>query len=337
MTPPISHDPIVGGFCLGAHETHCRATNSVMAQITAERKRVGNSDLWFLLIWHLIENGCAPQARDVLPRIREHLLFRMRRHLRTITVTNVPYFPITLVPMEVGCLCTISAIVCGVPENVAIGYLKCHDGHIDLPVKTLYLLEFPIPDEATALLSRQKVFDSIHGLIKARNVESIGWGVRAAHRVVSIDSQKITNATFHYVPDCIPIDGEAPGGAQVREALQHLSDVWKQLDAVGSRAAAQMMELFDVGQIQVSELRQTPGAVNWSYGTRCFKIPDVPICPATCRPYHLVKQPNSEWYQNRYSVIWMPRSTSTNISSSMSIDTRMIYHVMTSSSIFTTQ
>jgi hypothetical protein len=106
---PISHEAIVGGFCLGAHEAHCRATDSVMAQITAEGKRVGNSDLWFLLVWHLIENGYAPQAREVLPQIREHLLFRMRRHLGTFTMTNVPYFPITFVPMGVACWCTISA------------------------------------------------------------------------------------------------------------------------------------------------------------------------------------------------------------------------------------
>jgi hypothetical protein len=107
---PIGHEPIVGGFCSSSHEAHCRATDSVMAQIAAEGKRVGNSDLWLLLVWHLIENGYARQARDMLPQIREHLLFGMRRHLGTFAMTNVPYFPITLVPMGVACWCTISAV-----------------------------------------------------------------------------------------------------------------------------------------------------------------------------------------------------------------------------------
>jgi hypothetical protein len=94
---PLTRSPVIGGLFLGGGEEHSQATNSTIAHLVAEGKRVGNPDLWFMLIWWLIECGRVHHLESVLPQIRSHLTFRLRAHLGTLTLCNTPYLPITLV------------------------------------------------------------------------------------------------------------------------------------------------------------------------------------------------------------------------------------------------
>jgi hypothetical protein len=294
---PITGVPIVGGLCLAPAEETCKVTDSVVAQITAEGKRVGHPDCWFLLIWYLLEHDFAPHLRAVLPQVREHLIFRMRRHQLTFTMTNVPYNPITLVPMGVACWATICARAYGVDEASAAQYLKCHIAHLDILIEAVKLIDYPVPDEAMAFVRKFQAFMVAKRLGEAKNFEALKWAIRASHRFVQIDTSKVTNTQFAFVIDSIPIDGPEPDESQVSEALSHLPAEWRNLDARGRRSAAKYLEGFTHGATEFTDFNVEVPLISWGYGMNDFAIPDVSICPATCRPFHIVPAAKTVWYE----------------------------------------
>ena len=115
---PITRCPVIGGLCLSPSEDHCAATNAVISAVTSNGKKVGHPDLWFMLIWYLIEDGKVPHLTDLLPQIREHMTFRLKNHIGTFTLTNIPSIPVTHVPLGIACWCTLYAASYGIPEEL---------------------------------------------------------------------------------------------------------------------------------------------------------------------------------------------------------------------------
>lgn len=276
IVSPTTRLPIIGGFCLSPSENHCKATNSVVAQLMAEGKQVGNFDLWFMLIWWLIEKGDIPRLSVILPQVREHLVFRLRRHLGTFTLTNIPYFPITLIPMGVACWCTLSAIAYKVPENLALKYLKCHGDHINALLRAVELLEYPVPQQAIDFIYRVQAYGAIIKIIREKNTEAISWAIRLAHSFVKIDPAKIRNNKFKYVTSTIPIDGPRVPQEQVEEALSHLPEPFSKLNENQRRAAVKILEQFDAGLDRFLQLTNEVPLVNWQYGLNNYDLPFVP-------------------------------------------------------------
>jgi hypothetical protein len=295
---PLTRAPIIGGLCLSPAEEHAKVTNSVIAKLVADGKRVGNPDCWFVLIWWLIEEGWVPHLVDILPQVRQHLIFRLKSHLGTFTLTNVPYLPVTLVPMGIAFWTTLCAVAYGAGEDKASTYLKCHIGHVPILQKTVELIGYPIPDSARSFINRYLTFTHIRRLIIDRNFEAISWAIRAVHQFREIDLTKVSpDHKFPYVPSVIPIDGEEPSPEQVSEALAHLPQWFAGLSVQERRAAVRMLELFDIGSINFGDLARTTELINWQYQLRNYDLPAVPICPATCRPFHIVLPEHVEWYE----------------------------------------
>jgi hypothetical protein len=299
-TSPMTRAPVIGGFCLAASEDHARATDSVMAHLVSEGKRVGNADLWFVLAWRLLEDNRVPYLAEILPQVREHLVFRLKKHFGTFTLTNVPYLPVTLVPMGIAFWTTICAIAYA-SEEKAMTYLKCHSGHIPVIVKAVTLLGYPIPEVARAFVRRYLTFSAIRQLITTGDADVVSWAIRATYTVRAIDTTKVDPTRFKYVVSAIPVDGPEPPADQVAEALTHLPKWFADLTPAERRSAVKLMEVHNIGQIAMTDLAKTIEPVNWQYGLRDYDLPEVPICPATCRPFQIIAS-RGEWYQASESV-----------------------------------
>jgi hypothetical protein len=220
-TSPLTRAPVFGGFFLGADEEHSRAMNFTIAHLVAEGKRVGNPDLWFMLIWALIERGNAHHLEPVLPLFRDHLAFRLHAHLGTFTMLNSPYLPITLVPLGIASWCTLSAIAYGATEEQAIKYLNCHTDHGNVLEQALGVVGYTLPPAVIDFLVKWRMFREIHAEIANHDGRMRMWAVRATHRVIRLDRATIRADLFTRVVDDVPIEREPPAD-QVEEALRHL-------------------------------------------------------------------------------------------------------------------
>jgi hypothetical protein len=295
-TSPLTRASVFGGLFLGAGEEHSKATNFTIAHLIAEGKRVGNADLWFMLLWWLIERGHAHHLDSVLPLIRGHLAFRLRAHLGTFTMMNSPYLPITLVPLGIAAWCTLSAIAYGAAEDQAIKYLNCHSGHVEVLEQAVGLVGYSLPPAAVDLLGKWRMFGEIRTAIVGGDGELRKWAVRSVHRVMRLDRSAIRSELFRRVVDEVPIDGEPPA-AQVEEALGHLPRWFVDLSNERRRSVARMLEFTDASGISYRDFDREVPTMSWSYGVRELEIPAVPICHATCRPFYVDPAKQVVWHE----------------------------------------
>jgi hypothetical protein len=298
---PLTRAPILGGLFLGASEEHARATNFALAHLSAEGKRVGHPDLWFMLIWWLIERGEVKHLESVLPQIRAHMCFRLTNHLGTLTLTNTPYFPITLVPLGIAIWCTLSSISLGIPQDQAIQYLKCHSSHIDVFEAAIGLVKYELPSSSRDLLIKWRAFGEIRKEITRGNSQLHLWAIRACYNVVHLNRSAIRSALFTRIVDEIPIDGDPPL-EQVNEALQHLPEWFVQSSPQRRRAIVRMLQFTDLNKITYADFDFEVPEFGWQYGVREFQIPEVPICDATCRPYYVDPTKQIVWSEASSSI-----------------------------------
>lgn len=99
-TSPMTRRPVLGGLCLGVGEEHCRATTWALDQAITGGKRVGNADLWFAVIWQLVELGHTPWlSQPVVEAIRRQMTWRLAHHSTFIALTGDPGLPTTRVTL----------------------------------------------------------------------------------------------------------------------------------------------------------------------------------------------------------------------------------------------
>jgi hypothetical protein len=293
---PLTRAPIIGGLFLGGSEEHSKATNFAIAHLVAEGKRVGNPDLWFILLWWLIESGRVHHLDTFLPQIRIHLSFRLRNHMGTFTLTNTPYMPITRVPLGIAIWCTLSSIAFGASEEQAVRYLKCHLQHLEILEMALKIVEYQLPPEAKDLLAKFRMFGEVRTAILRGDGEMRQWAVKASRNILPIDRTAIRAELFPRVVDEIPIDGE-PTEEQTTEALLHLPTWFTEATPQRRRAIARILEFTDIKDISFRDFDRDVPTISWLYGLRDFNIPEVPICPTTCRPYYVDPQKKVVWHE----------------------------------------
>jgi hypothetical protein len=298
---PLTRAPIIGGLFLGAGKEHSHATDFVITQLMTEGKRAGNSDLWFMLIWWLLEQNKIPYLMSILPQVREYLKFRLRNHLGTFTMTNTPYMPITLIPMGIAAWSTIATKAIGATDEQATLYLKCHLGHVDVLEAAVNLMQYPLPPIATHFLTAWHTLAHLRKIIIDKDVDFISWAIQSCHNVLRIDRNHIENAEMRFVSDVVALDGEASED-QIAEAERHLPSWFVELTPKMRRAAVRMLEFFDISSLVRTDLDLDIASIGWQYEMREYEIPKVSICPATCRPFYFDLSDHQEWFKHSQHI-----------------------------------
>jgi hypothetical protein len=293
---PLTRSPIVGGLFLGGSEEHSRATNFAISHLITEGKRVGHPDLWFMLIWWLIEHNHVKHLESVVPQIRAHLVFRLRNHLGTLTLANTPYLPITLVPLGIAVWSTLSSISLGFSQEQAIQLLKPHSGHLEVLESAIGLIGYNLPTTACDLLIKWRIFGNIRKSIQEPESELRLWAIRACHNIVRLNRANIRSDLFGRIVEDIPIDGEPPI-EQVTEALEHLPSWFVELSPARRRSVVRMLEFTDIGSINYNDFDHEVPIVGWQYGLQEFDIPEVRICRQTCRPHYVDPTKQIVWHE----------------------------------------
>lgn len=89
---PLTRKKIIGGIPLGPTEEHVKAANWTLFQLISGGKRLGNPDLWFAVLWTMIERNQLPFLNDVLPFVREQMIFRFKNHRTAASLTGLSTF-----------------------------------------------------------------------------------------------------------------------------------------------------------------------------------------------------------------------------------------------------
>jgi len=280
---PITRAPIIGGLCLGPTAEHVSATNWAIAQLTADGKHVGHSDLWFALIWYLVSIGKIPYLTPYLPQFTEHMKWRLKNSKAAATLSTIPYYCMTEVPLGAAVWFTLSLSEICAKEEQATEILSTHVSHFEILKKLLELTGYPLPDGVPEYLSKFEAKAIILKFIQQNDRNQLN---------------SIIASAFSYVQngnEFIPIDGD-PSQEQVEKALDTLPTFFREMTPEYRRASAVLAQT-SADKANLNILGQKFETINWIYGTKDVEIPPVEICPATGRPYMNVPPQLKKWYE----------------------------------------
>ena len=300
---PLTRAEIVGGLCLGADEGHCKATDFTISKLVSGGRRTGNNDLWFAVIWQIIESGMVPHLQEVLPQIREHLLFRLKHHKGTLSLTNVPFFTLTKVPLGVACWYVLNTFSAGLAEKDAINYLKPHVLIIPMLRKINELQKLPLDPKSEVFLRKALAYLSTQFFARKNDDASLSNIIRLGFQCIPVDVEKVTNKRFPWIPNYVPIDGEEPTEESRKEALEKLPESFSYLTPGECRSIAKIAMIHNQSSMKFKYMNEEFAPINWeSYGLKHFDIPEVKICPSTMRPYSIVTPSHIPWLEASQSI-----------------------------------
>ncbi|KAK8854249.1 hypothetical protein M9Y10_016808 [Tritrichomonas musculus] len=258
---PLTRAPIIGGLCLGAAEDHAKATNWTFANVMTGGKKVGNMDQWFALLWYLVEMNQIPYLNPILPKIREHMIFRLHNHHGTATLTGIPYICQTSLPVGICCWFSLN-----IDPN---RFLSAHSSEVPVFIKMAKLAGYPIEDSVI----RNALIVSTEESCKRMGSAILPHLINASY-VTSKNSPNVI------------IDGKL-SEEERKKALEELPLAF-------SEVPVEIMRIV-VNHIIGGKAKEEIPFVNWAYGLEPCKMPPIPICPTTLRPFLLVPPTFTPW------------------------------------------
>lgn len=258
---PLTRSPILGGLCLGAADDHVKATNWVLSRLMSGGKNVGIMDQWFALIWYLVEKNRIPYLNPILPKIRQHMIYRLQKHLGTASLTKIPYLCQTSLPSGI---CYWFAL-----HNYSQRLIKLDPLNIFIYIQICELAGYEIEEDYKRKLMIQAA---------EKAIQKIG-----EDQLPNI--YKLCYATIDKYPS-IFVDGPVN--------MQNRNNVLKKLPITWADIPINILRIA-VNHVLGGNAEEDIEDVNWGYGLNPYNMPHIQICPATFRPYLLVPPYLHSW------------------------------------------
>jgi len=288
MSPMTRRPVAAGAICLGANEEHCKATTWTLTNLFTGGKRVGNQDLWFALIWLLVERGEIPYLDPILPQLRAHMGWRLLNHESSVSLTGVPEFPTTRVPLRTAVWYVFASAEFGMEPRRDV--LRAHLPHLAALQSLLELSGLTVSDAVRGHLARLRTMLSILSWVKRDRYRLPNLITALTQACVEIDVGGL-RVQYERTAQFIPIDGAASEEqvARVRELLPEAGRTLSVAELVGLAALVDPSKSAGdiVLPISWTPPPLAPAALSWpGYGLREIPVSPVRICEATCRPYY---------------------------------------------------
>lgn len=257
---PITRKQLLGAICLGAHPTHVAATNYILSHLFSGGKKLGNMDLWFAVIWLMIEQGKVPYLNEILPFVREQMVFRLRKSISTASLVGIPGYILTKMPLGAACWFSLVSPSFSTPPPVSYDTVRCHMMHTVPLRKLCELIGYTVPDTTVPYINRLRVLFSLR-LMSKKNIYPMKALLRGLYqKVVFIDVKNVSKEVLEgerkaSVP-CIPVDGPADK-EQIEKILEMLPKYCKDVP---------IEEVYWIGSMltQACQLTDIKIDINWA-------------------------------------------------------------------------
>jgi hypothetical protein len=281
---PLTREEIFGGLCLGKDKSHVDATNSTIRHILTGGKSLGNIDLWFAVLYLMIERGYANHLNHCLPMMREHMKYRMLNNKSYMCLSGLPTYPTYSVPLGLAMWTSIMATssTLDLIKEPKYDPMRLHLSYSLDIIELLNLLDIKtVPSKLLIHIDRLKTFR--HFLLEVKK------GKEQKEKLSNLIDALFYNA-IETSDLWVLIDG-SPSDVQIEKVRNKLPSVCKDL------SSTEIKDIFSLcdsnkseSDIYIAYLYQIKPYVksytkNWSFGMDVPYFP-VKICPETCRPYY---------------------------------------------------
>lgn len=299
---PLTRDEIFGGICLGKDISHVQATNSTLRYVLTGGKSLGNIDLWFAVIYFIIDRSDDDyHLKEYLPLFKEHLRYRLINCKSYMCLSGLPTYPVYSVPLGLAVWCSVIATTSELsllkdPKNDPI---RLHLSYsLDL-IELLGILELYVPSKLICHINRLKTLR--HFLLEFKK------GKDQTMKLNNLIDALYYNA-IETNENWILIDGE-PSDIQITKVRSLLPSFCKDLSITEIKDILNLCDANKAeGDIYIPynyEVKPFVKSVtkNWRFGNNVpyFKVN---ISPNTCRPYYnvIVNGRRETWLDNAIKI-----------------------------------
>jgi hypothetical protein len=284
---PMTRRPTSGGLTLAPHEDHCTSTQWALANLFTGGKLVGNQDLWYAIVWMVAKQ--IPYLQPIYANLDAHMTYRLKNHTTFLSLSGLPEFPTTRVPLATACWYIFASAAFGMPPQRDV--LRMHLPHINELEQLVSHAGYTLPPSIASHILRLRVLLNMLSMVK-KEKNQLESRIRAlSQAAIFVDLNKVHSHPGLVTTEWVPIDGPAaaPQEAAVRSRLPAwwapldvptLTDLFHRVDP---KYSAKDITL----EMNWSPVTPVPHC-EWSYGLDPQPRTDVKICPTTVRPYYKV-------------------------------------------------
>ena len=298
---PLTRNEIFGGLCIGKDNSHVQATNSTLRHVLTGGKSLGNMDLWFAVIYFIVERGHAEHLKDYLPMIKEHLQYRLLNSKSYMCLSGLSTYPVYSVPLGLAMWCSVMATTSKLslikdPKNDP---LRLHMSYAFDIIELLNIINISVPDKLNEHINRLKTFRNFLLEVKKGKDQC----AKLKNSINAFFYNAIENTDMWVLIDGEPLD------MQISKVRSQLPSVCKDL------SITEINDIIDLCNANKAEadiyipynyevkpyVKKT--TKNWKFAT---DIPyyKVDISPKTCRPYYSITDNGEKktWLDNATKV-----------------------------------
>jgi hypothetical protein len=309
-TSPITRRKIIGAIPLGAAKSHAQAADWTMFKLLSNGKKLGNADLWFAVFWMLVEQGKIPHLNDLLPFIREQMIWRLRYRYSSAAVTGLAGFVQRRIPLGCAIWFCLASPAFRIQPKIAYDPLRLHLLHPNLFLNLLTLINYQLPQRCIRHIKRLRALFALLNYSKWKNEDLQTYIRGVQQRWLYIDRRKVHKELFDPSDQLVmyvPIDG-APTGRQlevIRENLpcrcagltpEEIVGLGKLVDPNVAASAISLPLDWEPPAFE-------SGVESWTYYNGVSEqFKNVRVCPSTMRPFYRIKDGRS-WKEALESII----------------------------------
>ena len=298
MKNPFTQNRLLGAIPLGTHKSHVEVGDYTLAKMISGGQILGNLNMYYAVIWHLIAEGEIEYLKDIKENATEHLVYRLRNSRTMASLSGLAHFVTTNVTSDVAVWYCVNSGYLNQPTDRDT--FRFHVFNMDLLIRMTEALGYPIHPGIKPHLNRTKALLQQLTLVKKANTDQkkqmSHWFSGLYQKGIILPKDTKFSKEFREREVCsryIPIDGEA-SQEQIDTIRMHLPKSFAELSneeiyfvstlADASKSASDIFLDFNLKAPALPKAK-----VNWCYGLNDQDDSQVQFNPKTLRPFYHVK------------------------------------------------
>lgn len=306
---PFTTQELLGTIPLGMCKEHVNVGNYTISRLFTGGKLFGNMNMYFAVIWYLINKDKYEYLSDIKKNMDEHMKYRLINSTTSISLCGLSQFVSTKTTSDVAVWYVVNSGWLQQPTDRDT--LRYHIFNIEPLIEMVNLLGYPIEENAMNYIyltqimmkmlnnikhmnSNEKLefYNLINGLYQNGvyiNTDNIGDDVKQYEKIVSfvpIDGKTNNEIIFNNMNKLSK--NEKTFELFNKVLINDIIYIGKMIDS--NKSASDIIIPYEFNDNEYKHI------IEWSYGLNYYPNTIIPISKKTLRPYYI--HDNKTWKEN---------------------------------------
>lgn len=293
---PFTQNRLLGSIPLGSHKSHVTVGNYTIAKLIAGGKIMGNTNLYYAVIWYLIQEKSIEYLKDIEANATEHLIYRLKTSKTYASMCGQAQFVNTQVSTDIAVWYCVNSGYLNQPTDRDT--FRYHFYDLEPMMKIVQALGYSNDTElmghynrTKALFSFLSVFKTMRSHHDKKSLQNMLKGLYQNGVFINVKnlSKKVIDTEVCSL--FVPVDGPA-SEEQVKKIRNLLGERYSFTKPLTNEELIYIVEMIDPKKhisnftldynIKLPDLPQPE--TNWKYGLDNIDH-TTKLCPKTLRPF----------------------------------------------------